>query len=158
MLWMMGREVQAQLASATPKSNNPLGRVLKVGASHMKETIDRLELKLAEAIMAERPSLKRYKFCKNCLSSSTIGRIAWNSDRYDCYFPTNNIIWTGDPKIMAGGISQALVTTVLGLVVAIPTTLAHSFLQSSARSVVDVLEEQATGIVLKKLNKDDLAY
>ena len=55
-----------------------------------------------------------------------------------------------DPKIMAGGISQALVTTVLGLVVAIPTTLAHSFLQSSARSVVDVLEEQATGIVAEK--------
>jgi len=51
---------------------------------------------------------------------------------------------------MTGGISQALVTTVLGLVVAIPTTLAHSFLQSSARSVVDVLEEQATGIVAEK--------
>ena len=49
-----------------------------------------------------------------------------------------------------GIVAQALVTTVLGLVVAIPTTLAHSFLQSSARSVVDVLEEQATGIVAEK--------
>ena len=93
MLWM-GREVPAQLASATPKSNNPLGRVLKVGASHMKETIDRLELKLAEAIMAERPSIERgISFVKIVFSSSAIGRTAWNSDRYDCYFPTNNIIW-----------------------------------------------------------------
>ena len=65
-------------------------------------------------------------------------------------FQQITLFGTGDPKIMAGGISQALVTTVLGLVVAIPTTLAHSFLQSSARSVVDVLEEQATGIVAEK--------
>jgi len=65
-------------------------------------------------------------------------------------FQQITLFGTGDPKIMAGGISQALVTTVLGLVVAIPTTLAHSFLQSSARSVVEVLEEQATGIVAEK--------
>ena len=151
MLYMMGREVEAQLASSTPNSNNPLGRVLKVGASHMKETIDRLELKLAEAIMAERPSIERgISFVKIVSVVAPLAGLLGTVTGMIVTFQQITSFGTGDPKIMAGGISQALVTTVLGLVVAIPTTLAHSFLQSSARSVVDVLEEQATGIVAEK--------
>ena len=151
MLWMMGREVEAQLASSTPNSNNPLGRVLKVGASHMKETIDRLELKLAEAIMAERPSIERgISFVKIVSVVAPLAGLLGTVTGMIVTFQQITLFGTGDPKIMAGGISQALVTTVLGLVVAIPTTLAQSFLQSSARSVVDVLEEQATGIVAEK--------
>jgi biopolymer transport protein ExbB len=151
MLYMMGRKVEAQLASSTPNSNNPLGRVLKVGASHMKETIDRLELKLAEAIMAERPSIERgISFVKIVSVVAPLAGLLGTVTGMIVTFQQITLFGTGDPKIMAGGISQALVTTVLGLVVAIPTTLAHSFLQSSARSVVDVLEEQATGIVAEK--------
>ena len=151
MLYMMGREVEAQLASSTPNSNNPPGRVLKVGASHMKETIDRLELKLAEAIMAERPSIERgISFVKIVSVVAPLAGLLGTVTGMIVTFQQITLFGTGDPKIMAGGISQALVTTVLGLVVAIPTTLAHSFLQSSARSVVDVLEEQATGIVAEK--------
>ena len=151
MLYMMGREVEAQLATSTPNSNNPLGRVLKVGASHMKETIDRLELKLAEAIMAERPSIERgISFVKIVSVVAPLAGLLGTVTGMIVTFQQITLFGTGDPKIMAGGISQALVTTVLGLVVAIPTTLAHSFLQSSARSVVDVLEEQATGIVAEK--------
>lgn len=60
---------------------------------------------------------------------------------------------TGDPKLMAGGISQALVTTVLGLLVAIPTSLLHSFTQSSARGIVSILEEQSTGILAERAQK-----
>ena len=151
MLWMMGREVEAQLASSIPNSNNPLGRVLEVGASHMKETIDRLELKLAEAIMAERPSIERgISFVKIVSVVAPLAGFLGTVTGMIVTFQQITLFGTGDPKIMAGGISQALVTTVLGLVVAIPTTLAHSFLQSSARSVVDVLEEQATGIVAEK--------
>ena len=151
MLWLMSREVQAQLANTTPNSNNPLGRVLKVGASHMKETIDRLELKLAESIMAERPSIERgISFVKIVSVVAPLAGLLGTVTGMIVTFQQITLFGTGDPKIMAGGISQALVTTVLGLVVAIPTTLAHSFLQSSARSVVDVLEEQATGIVAEK--------
>ena len=151
MLWIMSREVQAQLANTTPNSNNPLGRVLKVGASHMKETIDRLELKLAESIMAERPSIERgISFVKIVSVVAPLAGLLGTVTGMIVTFQQITLFGTGDPKIMAGGISQALVTTVLGLVVAIPTTLAHSFLQSSARSVVDVLEEQATGIVAEK--------
>ena len=54
------------------------------------------------------------------------------------------------PKLIAGGISQALVTTVLGLLVVIPTSLLHSFTQSSARGIISILEEPSTGILAEK--------
>ena len=151
MLWVMSRQVHAQLGSDTPSDSNPLGRVLKVGKSHMKDEIDRLELKLAEAIMGERPAIERgISFVKIVSVVAPLAGLLGTVTGMIITFQQITLFGTGDPKIMAGGISQALVTTVLGLVVAIPTTLAHSFLQSSARSVVDVLEEQATGIVAEK--------
>jgi len=151
MLWLTSRNVQAQLSSDTPSDSNPLGRVLKVGKSHMKDEIDRLELKLAEAIMGERPAIERgISFVKIVSVVAPLAGLLGTVTGMIITFQQITLFGTGDPKIMAGGISQALVTTVLGLVVAIPTTLAHSFLQSSARSVVDVLEEQATGIVAEK--------
>jgi len=65
-------------------------------------------------------------------------------------FQAITLFGTGDPKQMAGGISQALVTTVLGLLVAIPTSLLHSFTQSSARGIISILEEQSTGILAER--------
>ena len=117
----------------------------------LKDEIDRLELKLAEAIMGERPAIERgISFVKIVSVVAPLAGLLGTVTGMIITFQQITLFGTGDPKIMAGGISQALVTTVLGLVVAIPTTLAHSFLQSSARSVVDVLEEQATGIVAEK--------
>ena len=151
MLWLTSRAVHAQLSSTTPNQSNPLGRVLSVGKTHMKDEIDRLELKLAEAIMGERPAIDRgISFVKIVSVVAPLAGLLGTVTGMIITFQQITLFGTGDPKIMAGGISQALVTTVLGLVVAIPTTLAHSFLQSSARSVVDVLEEQATGIVAEK--------
>ena len=152
MLWMMGREVDEQQKNLdSPNSNNPLGRVLMEGEKFMKENIDRLELKLAEQIMKERPPIERgISFVKIVSVVAPLAGLLGTVTGMIVTFQQITLFGTGDPKIMAGGISQALVTTVLGLVVAIPTTLAHSFLQSSARSVVDVLEEQATGIVAEK--------
>ena len=151
MLWLTSRAVHAQLSSTTPNQSNPLGRVLTVGKTHMKDELDRLELKLAEAIMGERPAIERgISFVKIVSVVAPLAGLLGTVTGMIITFQQITLFGTGDPKIMAGGISQALVTTVLGLVVAIPTTLAHSFLQSSARSVVDVLEEQATGIVAEK--------
>ena len=151
LLWMTSRAVQEQLANDKPDESNPLGRVLNVGKTHMKDEIDRLELKLAEAIMGERPAIERgISFVKIVSVVAPLAGLLGTVTGMIITFQQITLFGTGDPKIMAGGISQALVTTVLGLVVAIPTTLAHSFLQSSARSVVDVLEEQATGIVAEK--------
>ena len=149
-LFLLGRAVGEQLTSSS-YGDNPLGRVLSVGETHMKDAIDRLELKLAESIMAERPAIERgISFVKIVSVVAPLAGLLGTVTGMIITFQQITLFGTGDPKIMAGGSSQALVTTVLGLVVAIPTTLAHSFLQSSARSVVDVLEEQATGIVAEK--------
>ena len=58
-LYVLGKAVRAQAGSKTLDVRNPLGRVLKVGEENFKKDIDTLELKLAEAIMAERPSIER---------------------------------------------------------------------------------------------------
>ena len=50
-------------------------------------------------------------------------------------FQAITLFGTGDPKLMAGGISEALVTTMLGLVVAIPLVLLHSLLKTASRRI-----------------------
>ena len=64
-------------------------------------------------------------------------------------FQMITLFGTGDPRMMAGGISTALVTTVLGLTVAIPLTLLHSFLQGKSKALIQTLEEQAAGIIAR---------
>jgi biopolymer transport protein ExbB len=54
---------------------------------------------------------------------------------------------TGDPRLMASGISEALVTTMIGLVVAIPLTLMHSLVNSRSKTLVQLLEEQSAGLI-----------
>jgi len=68
-------------------------------------------------------------------------------------FQSIQLFGTGDPKMMAGGISEALVTTMLGLIVAVPLVLLHSVVRSIGRSVVDVLYEQSAGIVATQAEK-----
>ena len=142
---------QKTLKKDKPAKNNPLGRVLMVAENNPTADTETLELKLGEAILQETPALESMlTLIKMIATIAPLGGLHVTVTSIIQVFQQITVYGAGDPTIMAGGISQALVTTVLGLVVAIPTTLAHSFLQSSARSVVDVLEEQATGIVAEK--------
>ena len=147
-LYTMGVAVAKQAKSKTHDKTNPLGRVLAVGEEHMGKDIETLELRLAEAIMAERPAIERgIPVVKIISVVAPLAGLLGTVTGMIVTFQQITLFGTGDPKIMAGGISQALVTTVLGLVVAIPTTLLHSFANSSARGIINVLEEQSTGIV-----------
>ena len=140
-LYMMGRAVKAQSTAKKPNSNNPLGRVMKVGNDNLDKDIETLELKLAEAIMSERPAIERgINVVKIISVVAPLAGLLGTVTGMIVTFQQITLFGTGDPKIMAGGISQALVTTVLGLVVAIPTTLLHSFANSSARGIINVLE------------------
>jgi biopolymer transport protein ExbB len=62
-------------------------------------------------------------------------------------FQSITLFGTGDPKLMAGGISTALVTTVLGLVAAIPLVLLHSFVAGKSKALIEILEEQSAGLI-----------
>ena len=150
-LFMLGKAVKAQSGSKTLDVRNPLGRVLKVGEDNFKKDIDTLELKLAEAIMAERPSIERGIGAVRIISVvAPLAGLLGTVTGMIVTFQMITLYGTGDPKLMAGGISQALVTTVLGLLVAIPTTLLHSFTASSAKGIISVLEEQSTGILAER--------
>ena len=150
-LYMLGRAVRAQAGSKALDVRNPLGRVLKVGEDNFKKDIDTLELKLAEAIMAERPSIERGISAVRIISVvAPLAGLLGTVTGMIVTFQMITLYGTGDPKLMAGGISQALVTTVLGLLVAIPTTLLHSFAASSAKGIINVLEEQSTGLLAER--------
>ena len=150
-LYVLGKAVRTQAGSKTLDVRNPLGRVLKVGEENFNKDIDTLELKLAEAIMAERPSIERGIGAVRIISVvAPLAGLLGTVTGMIVTFQMITLYGTGDPKLMAGGISQALVTTVLGLLVAIPTTLLHSFTASSAKGIISVLEEQSTGILAER--------
>ncbi|MDH3642229.1 MAG: MotA/TolQ/ExbB proton channel family protein, partial [Gammaproteobacteria bacterium] len=147
-LSMIGAKVASQKKSDTANEDNPLGRVLKVYDDNKDVDVETLELKLGEAILGETPSLTRNITLLQVISvvapllgllGTVIGMILT--------FQAITLFGTGDPKTMAGGISTALMTTVLGLCVAIPTTLLHSIVATRSRSVIHVLEEQSAGII-----------
>jgi biopolymer transport protein ExbB len=69
-------------------------------------------------------------------------------------FQSITLFGTGDPKIMAGDISMALVTTAMGLIAAIPLILAHSIVAARGKSIVHILDEQAAGIVASHSEKE----
>jgi biopolymer transport protein ExbB len=144
----VGAKVNAQKKTRTPNEGNPLGRVLKVYDENKDVDVETLELKLGEAILGETPSLTRNITLIQVISvvapllgllGTVIGMILT--------FQAITLFGTGDPKTMAGGISTALMTTVLGLCVAIPMTLLHSIVASRSRAVIHVLEEQSAGII-----------
>lgn len=149
-LYNTGSKMAHQLRSETADKSNPLGRVLAVYSDHPDVDIETLELKLDEAILRETAPIETgLSFIKVLyvvapllgLLGTVVGMIGT--------FQMITLFGTGDPRMMAGGISTALVTTVLGLVVAIPLTLLHSFLQGKAKTLIQVLEEQAAGLIAR---------
>jgi biopolymer transport protein ExbB len=147
-LGAVGARIRGQLKHEEPNENNPLGRILKVHADNRDADTETLELKLDEAILREVPRLETWQGAIKVIAAvapllgllgTVTGMIAT--------FQAITLFGTGDPKLMAGGISQALVTTVLGLTVAIPLVLLHSVVASRSKALIGVLEEQSAGII-----------
>jgi biopolymer transport protein ExbB len=150
-LTFMSAKVSAQLKNKEPKTNNPLGRVLKVAADNSDTDRETLELKLSEAIFKERPALERGLAFLKIISvvAPLLGLLGTVTGMINT-FQAITLFGTGDPKLMAGGISQALVTTVEGLVVAIPTVLLHTIVNGRSRKVMYILQEQSAGIIAER--------
>jgi biopolymer transport protein ExbB len=150
VLYTTGGKMRKQFKSETANKGNPLGRVMAIYTDNPDIDIETLELKLDEAILRESAPLETgLSFIKVLyvvapllgLLGTVVGMIAT--------FQMITLFGTGDPRMMAGGISTALVTTVLGLVVAIPLTLFHAFLQGKCKALIQMLEEQAAGIIAR---------
>lgn len=155
-LALVGGRVRRQLQGIdTPSADNPLGRVLLAHAQGRGGGPETLELMLDEAILRETPRLERGQAMLKLLSAvapllgllgTVTGMIAT--------FQAITLFGTGDPKLMANGISQALVTTALGLVVAIPLVFLHNLVASRSKSLVRLLDEQTAGFLAVGLEKD----
>jgi biopolymer transport protein ExbB len=147
-LGSVARKVNAQIGSSTVSTDNPLGRVLSVYEKNRKVDTETLELKLDEAILKETPGLTKYVgFLKIVAVVAPLLGLLGTVTGMILTFQAITLFGAGDPKLMAGGISQALVTTILGLWVAIPMTLLHSFVSTRSRSILHILEEQSAGII-----------
>jgi len=147
-LTIAGRKVKAQLKTETPSDKNALGRVLQVYNSNREADTETLELKLGEAILKETPALQRGILFIKVISvvAPLLGLLGTVTGMINT-FQAITLFGTGDPKTMAGGISQALVTTVLGLTVAIPTVLLHTVVSGRSKTITQILQEQTAGIV-----------
>ncbi|MEX1668784.1 MotA/TolQ/ExbB proton channel family protein [Zhongshania guokunii] len=141
-------KVNSQLKTKKANSNNSLGRVLKVHEDNPSMDPETLELKLSEAILKETPRLENsLNLLKIIAAVAPLLGLLGTVTGMIITFQAITIFGAGDPKAMAGGISGALVTTVLGLVVAIPTVLLHTFVSGRAKKIIHVLDQQTTGII-----------
>ncbi|MFU8831801.1 MAG: MotA/TolQ/ExbB proton channel family protein [Wenzhouxiangella sp.] len=150
VLVMRGNAIKRQLNRDEASEDNALGRVMKVYQDSPDQDVETLELKLDEAILRESAPLEAglplikvlYVVAPLIgLLGTVVGMIVT--------FQMITLFGTGDPRMMASGISMALMTTVLGLVVAIPLTIIHSLLHSRSRGLIQILEEQAAGIIAR---------
>ena len=153
-LMLMSAKIRRQLKDTTPREDNPLGRVMKVKEQYPDVAYDTLELKLSEAILREMPKITRNLTLIKIISvvAPLLGLLGTVTGMINT-FQAITLFGTGDPKLMAGGISQALVTTVLGLVVAIPTVFLYTLLNTRSRNLLLILQEQSAGIIAERSEK-----
>ncbi len=146
-----GRKMQNQLTSEQISTDNPLGRVLEMAEQHQNKSLENLELVLDEAITREIPLLEKgVSMIKLLAAVAPLLGLLGTVTGMIATFQSISLFGTGDPKLMANGISQALVTTMLGLCVAIPLLFLHSLVASRSRILIQILDEQTAGIISRR--------
>jgi biopolymer transport protein ExbB len=151
-----GRMKQQLQDPGQPGTDNPLGRVLLAAGDPGEHDIDAIELLLDEAILRETPALQRgLGLLKLLAAVAPLLGLLGTVTGMILTFQSITLFGSGDPKLMAGGISQALVTTVLGLIVAIPLLFSHTLLMSRSRTLIQILDEQSAGLIARQVSRRD---
>lgn len=142
-------KVNRQLKNiGSPSDDNPLGRVLTAYTSNKSVDTETLELKLNEAVLKEIPKINRGLLLVKVIAAvAPLAGLLGTVTGMIKTFQVITLYGAGDPKLMAGGISQALMTTVLGLVVAIPMVLLHTVLSGRSKRLLGILQEQSAGLI-----------
>lgn len=150
LLLVRRRMARAAAADETADADvqNPLARLRRIYDQHRSETLETLGVQLNEGLSEE---INRLRFGLSTLAviaavAPLLGLLGTVTGMIET-FQTITLFGTGDPRLMSGGISQALVTTQLGLAVAIPVLLAHSFLEGRADSVGEQLNREASDLI-----------
>ncbi|WP_341917053.1 MotA/TolQ/ExbB proton channel family protein [Hydrocarboniphaga effusa] len=157
-LLLVGRKVGAQLRDlGRPRDDNPLGRVLGCLRGESPDSLraldtEAIETRLAEAVLRETPKLERYQaLLRMIVAAGPLLGLLGTVVGMIMTFQVITELGSGDPKVMAGGISHAMVATVLGLLIAIPLLFANSFLGARSRVLTQILDEQAAGMLARQL-------
>ncbi len=152
---LTSRKVVAQQKSDRVDTGNPLGRVLSVFEANQNADTETLELKLDEVVLRESSKLLRFQWLVKTVSvlAPLLGLLGTVTGMIQT-FQAITLFGAGDPKMMAGGISEALVTTMLGLMTAIPLVLLYDTLANSSRRVMEILDEQSAGLIAERSERD----
>ncbi len=154
VLGTVSRKVRQQLDNIdNAAEDNPLGRVLASYRNLPQPLdVDVLEAKMDEAVLRELPALERGQTIIKLFAgiAPLLGLLGTVTGMIATFQAITNF-GTGDPKLMASGISQALITTVLGLLAAIPLLLAHNWVASRSKALIQLLDEQSAGLIAQAL-------
>ncbi len=148
-LTFVGMKIRGQLKKITqPKKSNPLGRILMVYNENKDSDVENLELKLDEAVLRETPRIERGVAIIKILAAIAplLGLLGTVTGMIGT-FQSITLFGTGDPKIMAGDISMALVTTAMGLIAALPLLFFFSVVSARSKSIINILDQQSAGII-----------
>ncbi len=140
-----------------PSANNPLGRVLlafKGDKTRIEDDADVAELRITEAVLKEVPKLERFQsFLRLAVAAGPLLGLIGTVWGMILTFQAINESGSSDPKLMATGIGQAMIATVLGLGIAIPLLFAGALLSTLSKAVVQVLDEQSAGMLAESIEK-----
>nr|WP_087021021.1 MotA/TolQ/ExbB proton channel family protein [Thaumasiovibrio subtropicus] len=155
-LTMISTKIRAQLKKPQTPGNNPLGRILSVYDAEKNRSVEALELRLLEQVIDEQQGLEKGLSMIKLLAAiapmlGLLGTVTGMIETFQVITQFGN----GDPTIMAGGISMALITTVLGLIAAMPLLLAHNLLSTKVDNIKSVLEKQGISLVAERAESDD---
>jgi biopolymer transport protein ExbB len=160
MLYLLGERsrVQNQLKNVNnPTKDNSLGRVLAAfrgDPNRIEEDAEVAELRISEAVLREVPTLERFQpFLRLAVAAGPLLGLVGTVIGMIITFQSITESGQSDPRLMANGIGQAMIATVAGLGIAIPLLFLNAFLASMSRSVVQVLDEQSTGLLAESIEK-----
>lgn len=154
-LTLIGVKMRRQMRSGKIQGNNPMALLLQAWKSHPNLSLEELEAKLDDVIIKQVFRLERGVGLIKLLASvapllgllgTVVGMIAT--------FQSITLFGTSDPKLMAGGISEALVTTMLGLIAAVPLVFLHSLVAAKSKSLIQILEEQGSGFIARRIAEE----
>ena len=151
-LSILMRKIKKQsLNLSEPNDNNALGRIALVYHKILDKSQEQKEILLEEAILKEIPQFERYNpLIKLLAAVSPLLGLLGTVTGMIITFQSITLFGTSDPKLMAGGISTALITTVLGLSVAIPLLFAYTFIVAKSKRIIDLIEHQSIGLIAKE--------
>ena len=147
-LYKESKSIESELQSGEFSNDSILGKLHNIFSSHAGDNPEELEAQLEDVLAKATPPLEKNLSIIKLLAAvapllGLLGTVVGMIETFQAI----TLFGTGDPKLMAGGISQALVTTMLGLIAAVPLLFIHNLLDSRSRSISQIYEEQAIGYV-----------